>query len=234
MPSHNKKITKDKTKHLLVENEFNKLKTFDSSYFINKSHFEEDGTQNYLVFQLLNKYFKLITNTLFILSWQSKGLSTENIDPLSSSINYVGNKMRVKFTGSCLKQSNKLTHIHKTIVNICLVYGLGACSSHVNDPTLKNCLFGMITLTNNADIDKYGYSGYGIGFGRRGSFSFSGGGFVQNVLIFGVDMSFSARIDNKKIDILVLGVGPAQGLEYTLTEEKMYSINCTVQKRNSI
>ena len=216
----------------------NKLKTFDSSYFINKSHFEEDGIQNYLVFQPLNKYFKLITNTLSILSWQSKGLSTENIDPpttsLSPSINYVGNKIRVKFTGSCLKQSNKLTYIHKTIVNICLVYGLGACSSRVNDPTLKNCLFGMITLTNNADIDKYGYSGYGIGFGRRGSFSFSGGGFVQNVLIFGVDMSFSARIDNKKIDILVLGVGPAQGLEYTLTEEKMYSINCTVQKRNSI
>ena len=86
----------------------NKLKTFDSSYFIGKSHFEEDGTQNYLVFQPLNKYFKLITNTLSILSWQSKGLSTETIDPpttsLSPLINYVGNKIRVKFGESCLKQ----------------------------------------------------------------------------------------------------------------------------------
>ena len=94
----------------------NKLKTFDSSYFIGKNHFEEDGTQNYLVFQLLNKYFELITNTLSILSWQSKGLSNENIDPpttsLSPSINYVGNKKRVKFNGSCLKQSNKLTYAH--------------------------------------------------------------------------------------------------------------------------
>ena len=53
-------------------------------------------------------------------------------------------------------------------------------------------------MTKNADIDKYGYSGYGIGFDRRGSFSFSGGGFGQNVLIFVVDMSFSAHIDNKK------------------------------------
>ena len=44
------KITLNKTKHLLVENEFNKSKTFDSNYFIGKSHFDEDGTQNYLWF----------------------------------------------------------------------------------------------------------------------------------------------------------------------------------------
>ena len=59
----NRKITANKTKNLLVENELNKLKTFDSSYFIDKSHFEEDGTQTCLVFQPLNKYFKVITNT---------------------------------------------------------------------------------------------------------------------------------------------------------------------------
>ena len=40
-----RKITANKTKNLLVENELDKLKTFDSSYFIGKSHFEEDGTQ---------------------------------------------------------------------------------------------------------------------------------------------------------------------------------------------
>ena len=51
----NKKITQNKTKHLLVENELNKLKTFDSSYFVGKSHFEEHGTQNYLVFQPMSK-----------------------------------------------------------------------------------------------------------------------------------------------------------------------------------
>ena len=43
----NKKITQNKTKDLLVENELNKLKAFESSYLIGKSHFEEDGTQNY-------------------------------------------------------------------------------------------------------------------------------------------------------------------------------------------
>ena len=85
-------------------------------------------------------------------------------------------------------------------------------------------------MTKNADIDKYGYSVHEIGFDGRSSFSFPGGGFGQNVLIFGADMSSSAHIDNKKKDILVLGKGPTQGLEHTLTAEKMYSINFTVTK----
>ena len=68
MSNLNRKITQNKSKHLLVENELNKLKTFDSSYFIGKSHFEEDGTQNYLVFQSINKHFKLITSTDYVSS----------------------------------------------------------------------------------------------------------------------------------------------------------------------
>ena len=116
------------------------------SYFIGKNFFEEDGTQSYLVFQPLKKYFQLITNTLSILLWQSKGLSTETIYPLTTSfsplINYVGNKKIVKFGGSFLRQSNKLTYTHKTTVNIYIVYELCASSSHNNDPTLKICLFG--------------------------------------------------------------------------------------------
>ena len=59
---------------------------------------------------------------------------------------------------------------HGKVVNIYIVYELGASSSHINDPALKNCLFGAVTLTKNADIDKYGYSGYGIRFDRRSSF----------------------------------------------------------------
>ena len=57
LSSLNKKITQNKTKHLLLENEFKKLKTFDSSYFIGKSHFEEDDTQNCLVFQTNKQVF---------------------------------------------------------------------------------------------------------------------------------------------------------------------------------
>ena len=62
-----------------------KLKTFDLSDFNGKSHFEGDGTQNYLVFQLLNKYFKVIINTKCISSRQSKGLSDKTIMPPATS-----------------------------------------------------------------------------------------------------------------------------------------------------
>ena len=126
-------------------------------------------------------------------------------------MSYYGTKTRAKFTGSCLQQP-KVLYTHGAIVNIYIVYDLGASSSHSDNPTLKNCLFGAVTLTENADIDKYGYSGYGIGFDRKSSFSFPGGGFGQNVIIFGVDMSSSVHVDNKKKDILILGKGATQRL----------------------
>ena len=158
---------------------------------------------------------------------KSKGISNEGIKPPTTSDNslnpkliYYGTKTRVQFTGRWLKQPN-FTFTHKKVVNIYIVYELGASSSHINDPTLKNCLFGAVTLTKNADIDKYGYSGYGIGFDRRGSFSFPGGGFGQNVVIFGADMSSSIHIDNKGKNILILGFRPTRGLgENSLTAEK--------------
>ena len=71
MSNLNSKITQNKTKRLPVKIELNKLKIFDSSYFIGKSDFKKDGTQNYLVFQPLNKYFKVITNTDYVSSWKS-------------------------------------------------------------------------------------------------------------------------------------------------------------------
>ena len=146
----------------------------------------------------------MISNTDYVSSWKSKGLSAETIKPpttsdnsLTLAVSYYGTKTRVKFTGSCLKQS-KVSYTHGKVVNIYTVCELGESSSHNNDPTLKNCLFGAVTLTENADIDKYENSGYGIGFDRRSSFPFPGGRFGQNVLIFGADMSSSAQIDNKK------------------------------------
>ena len=202
----NRKITQNKTKHLLAENELKKIKTFDWSYFIGKRHFQEVGTQNYLVFQPLNNYFKVNTINIdvYVLSWKSKGLSAESIKPpttfdnsLTPELKYHGTKTRVKFNGSCLQQS-KSSYTHSTIVNIYILYELSTSGSHDNDPTLKNCLFSGITLTKNADIDRYKHCGYGTGFDRRSSFSFPGGGFGQNVIIFGVDLSSSPHIDNKE------------------------------------
>ena len=104
MSNLNRKITQNKSKHLPVENELNKLKTFDSGYFIGKSNLGEDGTQS-LVFQPMHRYFKMITNTDYISSWKSKGLSAESMKPpttsansLNSALDYYGTKTRTKFT----------------------------------------------------------------------------------------------------------------------------------------
>ena len=114
------KLQKIKQKIYLL-NELNKLKMFDLSYFIGKSHFEEDGTQNYLVFQPINKYFKVITNTDYVSSWKSKGLSAESIKPpttsgnsLTPALNYYGIKTTVKFktTYSFIHSRKNSKHLH--------------------------------------------------------------------------------------------------------------------------
>ena len=85
-------------------------------------------------------------------------------------------------------------------------------------------MFGVVRLTKNPDINKNNHSGYRIGFDRKGFFSV-GNEVGRNVIIFGVDMCSSSHIDNKKKYILILGKGPTQEFEHTLTVEKLYSIN---------
>ena len=125
-------------------------------------------------------------------------------------------------------KQDKSTYTHGKAVKICIVYEISKSINISDYPTLENYLFGAVSLTKNADIDKYGYSGYGIGFEWHGIFSFPGTGLGRNVIIFGVDMSSSTMIDIRKKDILILGKGPTQGLEHTLNAVKMYSINFTV------
>ena len=142
--------------------------------------FDSEGSlQSYLIFQSVYRYFKTVTNTNYVLEWKSNGLSAESIKPpttsdnsLTPQLSYYDYNIRVTFTGSCLKQS-KITYTHKKSVIIYMVYMTS--SSNFDDPTLKNGLFGAVTLTKSADIDKYRYSGYGIGFDRKEIFSFLGG-----------------------------------------------------------
>ena len=138
--------------------------------------------------------------------------------------NYDMSKIRIKFNGSFLNRFPP-TILHRDIVNIYIVYEISSVYKDINYPTLENCLSGSIKLTKNVDINKYGYSGYGIGFDRETSFSF-GDEIGKNVIIFGVDMSSSAKIDNRKKD-----KGPTQGFEDMLSAEKIYSINFT--KKNT-
>ena len=60
------------------------MQAFDSKCFRGNSYFEEDSTQNYLVFQPMYRYFKNIIGVCsvdYIYFSKSKGLSDENIRP---------------------------------------------------------------------------------------------------------------------------------------------------------
>ena len=70
-------------------------------------------------------------------------------------IDHYCTRIRLKFNGRCLKQPNQLTYDYGHNVNVYIVYDFGASSSNDSDPILKNCLFGAVTLTKNADIEKY-------------------------------------------------------------------------------
>ena len=87
-------------------------------------------------------------------------------------------------------------------------------------------MFDAVKLRKHVDVDLYKYWGCGIGFDRKGFFSI-GDEVGKNVIIFGVNMSSSSHIDNKKQDILILVKGPMQGLEHAPTAEELYSINFT-------
>ena len=102
LKSLNQKINSNVTKHLLAENELKRLQTFNSIYFRGKSHFEVDDAQNYLVFQPMYG--------------QCKSPSASH-NFLNHSLNYLGTKTRVRFSGSYLKQ-DKIIYNHGKILNI--------------------------------------------------------------------------------------------------------------------
>ena len=92
----------------------------------------------------------MIANTKYLSEWKSKRLFDESIKSpatsdniLSPLINYLDNKIRLKFNGGCLKQQNKPTYTLSAILNMYIVYELGASGSFSDDPTLRNSLFGV-------------------------------------------------------------------------------------------
>ena len=164
--------------------------------------------QTFLVFKPMQRYLKRIAgvfNGNHNYYWKSKGLSDEIINSIKTFdhgitpyLSYSDtNKIRVKFDGGCLKPDPG-SLFHGGMVNAYIVSGISKNINISDYPTLENCLFGAVSLTKNADIYKYVYSGYGIGFDRHGIFSFSGTGLGKNVIFFGVDMSPSTKTDNQK------------------------------------
>ena len=122
----------------------------------------------------------------------------------------------MEFKGRCLKQ-DKITYTHGKIVNIYTAYDLSNNYNITSYSTLEYCLFEAVSLTKI----------YGIRLDRHGFFSHPSGGTGRNVIFFGVDMSSSTKIGKRKKDILIIDIDSTQGLEHTLSAEKVYSINFT-------
>ena len=118
------------------------------------------------------------------MSYESLNSNTASNYSITPEFSFYGTKTRVEFNGSCLKQ-DKVTYSHETIVNIYIVYEISKNYNISSYPTLENCFFGAVSLTKNADIDQYKYSGYDIGFDRKGEFSLGSRGFGRNCIVFG-------------------------------------------------
>ena len=148
-------------------------------------------------------------------------------------------KMYVYLKGSHFQQNNVLTSnndhvINDSVVNIYIVYKLDPITSRDTTFTIQNALFGAMQITN-ADTSKYNYKGYGICFDeseefthvrKRGNFCDTATG--RNVIIFGLDMSFSKHANNKANNIYVMGKDYIQKInDSKIYAEKMYYRNFT-------
>ena len=117
-----------------------------------------------------------------------------------------------------------MSFLHKNIANLYIASELDTWSKNLNtDFALGSCLFWAFNLTKTADPDKYGYSGYGIGFNAHSQCTWYYGSWGWNVIIFYANMSSFVHVDHKNQNGLVLQEGPVQGLDdTTLTAEAKY------------
>ena len=118
-------------------------------------------------------------------------------------------------------------YIIKKVIKLYISSTLSTQLRNLNtDFTLGNCLFESVKLTKKADLDKYSCSSYSIELDSRLQILLHEGTMVENILIFGADMSSSVRVDNKGKYIFFLGEGSTQGLDdTTLTAETKYTFN---------
>ena len=115
------------------------------------------------------------------------------------------------------------------ILNLYIVYEFNTKPHNpANSFSLKDCLFGTVKLTKNADKSKFTYNGRGIAFDGKGSWSFSNG-FARNVTIFVVNNTSSSHMDIQKSNFLIVSEGPTEGINVDTAEK-----NLALKKKDNI
>ena len=209
--------------------------------------------QRYLTYECKLGSFGFGITSKDISEWKSTGIynysSDSNMNAVSNAKSDLPNlkndgRMRVHLSGNHFQQNVVGIPNKYDIINIYCVYKLDQiASSRDTSFTIQNVLFGAMQITKNAtDSDKNNYKGYGICFDERSQFghtitengvAYASNG--RNVLIFGVDMSFSAHATNRANHIYLMGDGLTQGInDTTLYAEKQYFRNFTEPDSKSV
>ena len=180
-----------------------------------------------------------------ISTWKSTGifnyLGNSNMDAVgdaSGGLPFLvndGSLLHVYLSGNYFKQNRAIIANNDNVINIDCAYEIRPiASSRDTSFTIQNVLFGAMHITKNAtDNSKNSYKGYGICFDERSQFvhAITEGGRAhttngRNVLIFGVDMSFSVHATNRANNIYVMGDGLTHGIDdTTLYVEKKFIIS---------
>ena len=153
-----------------------------------------------LYFNSTKKFSKKLYYGNLKVCWLKKITTPFNTDnSLSATIKwYEDSKFCLTFKGNCLNQNNA-TYTPPNRINFSVVYELDTCSQDLNSHfNLKYFLFRCVKLAKNSDSDKYVYSRYSVGSDSRTKLSLPDDSMGKNDIIFGVDMSSSVHIDNKK------------------------------------
>ena len=156
----------------------------DKSSIINGAKYFSLGIfENYLVFIPAKKYIKYFTSTIQVKSLKYNKMSKEIIENITKLDNnfaptFVDPQLlpEMDFNGHCLIKND--ISIARKVINLYVSYTLGPQLRNLNTNfTLANCLFRSVKLPKNPGIDKYKYSGCGIGFDSRSDFLFTDGSY---------------------------------------------------------
>ena len=239
------RVTNNKSKDLLLDNELKKLKTLvGSSEKIKFDEVEKENSfnrgffyylqQSYLVYDFKMGSFQFTAGK--ISTWKSTGISNylgnSNMNAVGDSKSVVpelknDGRMHVSLSGNHFQQNKVIIPNNNSVINIYCVYKIDSIASTRDDTfTVQNALFGAMEITKNADTSKYNYKGYGICFDEGETFSKGNINNGRNVLIFGVHESSLVHANNKANNIYVMGDLFVQGInDTTLYAEKVYSQN---------
>ena len=248
------RVTNNKSKDLLLDNELKKLKTLvDSTAKIKFDEVQKENSFNRRFFYYLQQSYLVYDCNMgsfqFTAGKISTGKSTGIFNYLgNSNMNAVGDsksvlpelkndgRMHVSLSGNHFQQNKVIIPNNNNVINIYCAYKIDPIASTRDDTfTVQNAVFGAMEITKNADTSKYNYKGYGICFDEGSTFGHTirEGNFdhttnARNMLIFGADMSFSTHKANKANNIYVMGELFVQGInDTTLYAEKKFYRNFT-------